>query len=580
MNSTDELDISYLKEKGITGLIDEMMRDLLSGPRKEDPGTWILRYLKGKLPRNEYVPKLLWISIEEIQSLSGTYKLTKDLYNEKPVWGHNECRLYSTKSGYWMVADSPVKMEQNKGLVSTKITSQPHLESIWEISNNGKWVKSQMTITDTLHIADPVSVSPSRYANPSSPMGSPGGWDSPRGIKPPGAGLGEVFLPRAISCKPIKRLVSPSLYSGEASMQGWRSSMEDSSFMSSSLLILCDGHGGSDVARAVTETFPKTVSDIIQSNPGHLIPDDQLTSICLLIDKAILSSSLEGGCTATFCIISPQNEGNYGVQFANVGDTRGLAFRRPAGGDSQPHLLCATVDHKPTSEAEINRINSSGKGEYLYAGRVDSLGVSRAFGDKPYKEKGIIAEPGVHNIICKEGDVIILGCDGVFDQLSNEEVIQIVDDTLSQHGDPAAAAAAVCDTALRKGSTDNISCAVTVLSSDSTSVRSLPSLECIPGPYTAAWDSSFRAGYILSVSEAGLTLPEALEKRYEDVTSLLQRMSPSEGSIDAIALRDEFSLFHTDPEAILDLRKRVGKDRRQWFEDWAQNIAIINPNNI
>eukprot|EP01060_Flectonema_neradi_P009962 TRINITY_DN17117_c0_g1_i1.p1 TRINITY_DN17117_c0_g1~~TRINITY_DN17117_c0_g1_i1.p1 ORF type:complete len:581 (+),score=124.96 TRINITY_DN17117_c0_g1_i1:117-1859(+) len=576
METKDEADMRYLREKGVTELIDGMMRQLLSGPRKEDPGTWILRYLKGMIPKDEYVPKTLWVSIDEVPTLSGTYRLTKEQYNNKPVWSHSDCRIYSTKSGYWMVTDDKAKMKDNKGLVSTKLTTLPHLEAFWEVSKDGQWVKSTVSITDTLHIADPVSVSPSRYESPSSPMGKPGGWDSPRGIRPPGAGLGEVFLPRAISCKPIKRHISPLLYSGEASMQGWRASMEDASYMSSNLNIICDGHGGVDVARAVTETFPKAVSDILNSAPGQLIPDEQLKNICLLIDKAILCSSLEGGCTATFSIIIPRDGGEYGVQLANVGDTRGLAFRRPTEPDATPQLLCATVDHKPTSESEMERIQSSGHGEHLYAGRVDSLGVSRAFGDKAFKDKGIIAEPGIYNTTCMEGDIIVLACDGVFDHLCNEEVMNIIHQTLLEHNDPSAAAAAVCDAALRKGSTDNISCAVTVLSSDSSNVRNLPSLECIPGPYIAAWDSSFRAGYILSVSEAGLTLPEALEKRYEDVTSLLQKMPPNESSIDAIALRDEFALFHTSSEAILDLRKRVGKERRQWFEEWAQSVAIIN----
>jgi serine/threonine protein phosphatase PrpC len=79
------------------------------------------------------------------------------------------------------------------------------------------------------------------------------------------------------------------------------------------------------------------------------------------------------GCTAVVAVIIGKD-----LYVANAGDSRCVL----AYGDLTQPL---TVDHKPTNEAEYNRIHQAGG--YVQDGRVNaSLGLSRAIGDLKYKE--------------------------------------------------------------------------------------------------------------------------------------------------------------------------------------------------
>lgn len=68
------------------------------------------------------------------------------------------------------------------------------------------------------------------------------------------------------------------------------------------------------------------------------------------------------------------------------------------------------------------------------------LSVTRTFGDIEAKfpqfggnPKAIVCTPEIRSVvISEEDDFIILGCDGIYDKLSNEEVIDIVWDTFTR----------------------------------------------------------------------------------------------------------------------------------------------------
>lgn len=93
-------------------------------------------------------------------------------------------------------------------------------------------------------------------------------------------------------------------------------------------------------------------------------------------------------------------------------------------------------DHKPEDETEARRIINAG-GKVTQDGRVNSgLNLSRAIGDHSYKqnlqlppeEQMITPVPDVkHEILDPSKDrFIVLACDGVWNSLSSQEVVDFV----------------------------------------------------------------------------------------------------------------------------------------------------------
>eukprot|EP00808_Paulinella_micropora_P023435 g58439.t1 len=118
----------------------------------------------------------------------------------------------------------------------------------------------------------------------------------------------------------------------------------------------------------------------------------------------------------------------------NVGDSRCVLGHEGTG-----VALALSKDHKPTQARETRRIVRAGgevKREATGPPRVDGvLAVCRAFGDFTFKnnsehsqsEQKVIVVPDFK--IVETNDTrhfVFLGCDGVFDVLSNEEVVSFV----------------------------------------------------------------------------------------------------------------------------------------------------------
>ena len=64
----------------------------------------------------------------------------------------------------------------------------------------------------------------------------------------------------------------------------------------------------------------------------------------------------------------------------------------------------------------------------MVAQRVGGLAVSRAMGDCAYLTAGVIAKPEitVRHLVPEEDLFLVLGSDGIYDHMTNEEVIQLV----------------------------------------------------------------------------------------------------------------------------------------------------------
>lgn len=94
-----------------------------------------------------------------------------------------------------------------------------------------------------------------------------------------------------------------------------------------------------------------------------------------------------------------------------------------------------SFDHKPQQDREMSRITHAG-GFVNHFGRINgNLNLSRSIGDLKYKQvpgipppdQMITAEPDITQIALESDDeFIILGCDGIWDCLTNEEAVDFV----------------------------------------------------------------------------------------------------------------------------------------------------------
>eukprot|EP00397_Hematodinium_sp_SG-2012_P012934 GEMP01013119.1.p1 GENE.GEMP01013119.1~~GEMP01013119.1.p1 ORF type:complete len:409 (+),score=114.53 GEMP01013119.1:144-1370(+) len=264
-----------------------------------------------------------------------------------------------------------------------------------------------------------------------------------------------------------------------ATMQGWRISHEDSHVMiqpptSSSanapfMFSVMDGHGGDEAAAHMEHILPAHVD--VATLPA--IGDPSIVEALQARFKAAdvdLRSKLPVNCTAgatcTSALVCPregacgQESNTWDVTFANAGDSRSIVIR--ANG-----TFVATEDHKPDNPGETARIKAAGGFITDNMGgpfRVDgNLAVSRAFGDFAFKDIKTAAEaqkiscvPEVTTgIQCKDGDFVLLCCDGIFDVMSNEDCVNFV----LQHdrSDLGMLVSDLLQLVLEKGSRDNCS---------------------------------------------------------------------------------------------------------------------------
>lgn len=204
-----------------------------------------------------------------------------------------------------------------------------------------------------------------------------------------------------------------------------------------------DGHGqsGAAVSQFISEKLREALSQALKEVRAQNLGKDELkkrVKAAFLDADAGLSESLQeyfglefDGSTGCAVI---RNEKD--VLIAFVGDSSCVVGWE--GGKAKR----LTKDHTPASPGERFRIESSGgmvaafpdepppeisgKGRVFVADQMfPGLAVSRAFGDLVAKTVGVIAEPECVDYTVTGKEVLIVGSDGVWDVLSNEEAVQI-----------------------------------------------------------------------------------------------------------------------------------------------------------
>ena len=165
-------------------------------------------------------------------------------------------------------------------------------------------------------------------------------------------------------------------------------------------------------------------------------PNSQMALFAQLIgpkDPEANDIYMRTGCTA--CVLSI-DETNKKLYFANAGDSRVVMCKN---GVAYPQ----SEDHKPEMESEKTRIYKADG--WISEGRVKgNLNLTRGFGDLEYKqnknlkpeEQMITANPDIKEVnFEKDIEFIIIGCDGIWDCLKNQEACDFVAKRLKENPD-------------------------------------------------------------------------------------------------------------------------------------------------
>jgi len=240
---------------------------------------------------------------------------------------------------------------------------------------------------------------------------------------------------------------------GYADTTGRRPSMEDDIAIvgklrgnqSEDYVGIFDGHGGRDVSEYAAKNLHNVlIKKLNQQNDTEKSIKDAFFEL----NDQIKQANKSGGCTALTVLATKSK-----VYVANAGDSRAVLW-----GDQK--VVRLTTDHKPDVPEEELRIQKSGGNvtkvktkEGKVISRVNGmLSVSRAFGDV-FLQPQVTCEPDITTFDISKDKILILGCDGLWDVISDEEAIKLI----ANESNPEQAAIKLRDTALSKGSTDNIS---------------------------------------------------------------------------------------------------------------------------
>mmetsp|Transcript_5699 Transcript_5699/g.10219 ORF Transcript_5699/g.10219 Transcript_5699/m.10219 type:complete len:550 (-) Transcript_5699:56-1705(-) len=244
---------------------------------------------------------------------------------------------------------------------------------------------------------------------------------------------------------------------GVCAVQGPRVSMEDRFSVVGKLscepyysyYAVFDGHGGSSVAEECAESLHETLQASIKSF-GIENPEAALTDAFETFDTQVRAQQTTNrdslvGSTAVVAVL-----GETECYLANVGDSRALLVQKGSG-----NVVQLSRDHKPSTEEEKHRIEAAGG--TVKDNRVDGiLSMSRAIGDQ-ILSKYVIATPQVTiRKFSAEDEYLVLGSDGLWDIVKNNNVASIVKCSAT----PQVAADALVAASSSAHSNDNITVVV------------------------------------------------------------------------------------------------------------------------
>jgi serine/threonine protein phosphatase PrpC len=219
-----------------------------------------------------------------------------------------------------------------------------------------------------------------------------------------------------------------------------------------------DGHGGKKVSRYLKNNLSQYFTGKnIEYNPTHTNYKKYIERVFDHIQNKLVieckNFAEHVGSTALIVIQYPNGKGKSSCYIANIGDCRAIKCNR------NNIALQLTKDHKPNTPGEKYRIENMG-GTITYDGydhRIMGLSLSRAFGDldaRPY----VIHNPNIFKSdVLKSDKFMVIACDGLWDVLSNQHVINFINSKYSTiNNKKINIARLLANYAIKKGTTDNV----------------------------------------------------------------------------------------------------------------------------
>ena len=204
-----------------------------------------------------------------------------------------------------------------------------------------------------------------------------------------------------------------------------------------------DGHAGKEVSIFLKNHFGKT----LLKDPVKAFNSTTIRQKCknfgLRLNTYLTKYNINSGSTAIVAMIKDSD-----AIIVNIGDCRGIVCRNGLA-------IPLTKDHKPGFIEEKKRILQMGGvlkfDKHIDAHRIQGMSVSRSFGDLDVKY--ISDKPDINRYSLKKTDTfILLASDGLWDTLTNQEVVEF----LLEHESNSNKLKQLASYAISKGSTDNI----------------------------------------------------------------------------------------------------------------------------
>ncbi|KAH7443513.1 hypothetical protein KP509_02G038000 [Ceratopteris richardii] len=188
-----------------------------------------------------------------------------------------------------------------------------------------------------------------------------------------------------------------------------------------------DGHGGKHAAEFAAANLGRHISAVLSKEDSSSYVEDAIRRAYTNADNEFINQHLSSGACAVSVSVK---DGRMVV--ANIGDCKAVLCR-----DSKAESL-STI-HRASSQEERQRIEKLGGMVDCYNGtwRVQgTLAVTRSLGDANLK-RWISAEPSTRAIrITHDCKFLILASDGLWDQMTDQEVVDCVRKVLFKAGEP------------------------------------------------------------------------------------------------------------------------------------------------
>jgi serine/threonine protein phosphatase PrpC len=205
------------------------------------------------------------------------------------------------------------------------------------------------------------------------------------------------------------------------------------------LYAVYDGHLGSEVADFLANNF----HEYFRKTSGS-IRERMIQTFQNVDNDEVIKKYKHCGAAAAIVFIKDNI-----AHCAHVGDARIVL-------ESDGSVAFATIDHKPDRADEYVRIEDK-KGAQFADSMKDFLILSRSFGDHGFNKDVMIAEPDYKEIeLTQECKFLLLGTDGLWSVMSNEEATGILHAQRSQVQDMNLLAKMLGMCAIKKNSKDNI----------------------------------------------------------------------------------------------------------------------------